>query len=107
LVARKILERWNITVQIASNGTEALQALQNESFDLVLMDLLMPEMDGYETTKKIRKDLKNQTPIIALTASSTSSVRKATQEAGMNGFVSKPFKPKALQDSILSTLKKG
>ncbi|HAA10732.1 MAG TPA: hybrid sensor histidine kinase/response regulator [Cytophagales bacterium] len=104
LVARKILERWNIQVQMASNGSEALELLQTATYNIVLMDLLMPEMDGYETTRKIRQELKNQTPIIALTASSTSSVRKATEEAGMNGFVSKPFKPKALQEAILNQI---
>ena len=102
LVARKILEKWGVQVVLANDGFQAIERIKGEDFDLVLMDLLMPGLDGYQTTEKIRAELgKTDLPIIALTASSTSSVRVATQKAGMNGFVSKPFKPESLQAALL------
>lgn len=107
LVARKILQKWNIDVHLADNGHLAIEKMKSDTFDLVLMDLLMPEMDGYQTTRLIRDELGDKTPIIALTASSTTSVRTASEEAGMNGFISKPFKPEVLQKIILESIQES
>jgi PAS domain S-box-containing protein len=100
-----ILQKANCTFQIVSNGTEALEALRNESFDLVLMDCMMPEMDGYEATRRLRSGeipAATRIPIIALTANAGSEERGRCIECGMNDFVTKPIDRAAL----FSTLKR-
>jgi len=91
-VASEILGRMGISVSIAENGLEAISAVDAGRFDVVLMDLQMPEMDGFEATRKIREkpDYKDL-PIIAMTAAAMSDDREATQAAGMNGHVAKPI----------------
>ncbi|THB63788.1 MAG: sensor histidine kinase, partial [Desulfovibrio sp.] len=101
-VAREWLESSGISVKVASNGKEALQALENETFDAVLMDVQMPEMDGYEATGHIRQqDKYKDLPIIAMTAHALKGDREKCLDAGMNDYVSKPIDPKLLF-SVLS-----
>lgn len=107
LVAKKFLTKWGLTVTIAEDGLIALDKLNSEDFDLVLMDIQMPNMDGYEATKAIRgiekyKDL----PIIALTASINSGVSQKALGAGMNDHVLKPFEPVQLYEKIAFWLRK-
>ena len=84
-------------VRIASNGQAALQALEEADFDVVLMDIQMPVMDGYETTRRIRADRRwKSLPIIAMTAHAMARDRELCEQAGMNGFVTKPFDPARL-----------
>lgn len=84
-------------VRIASNGQAALQALEEADFDVVLMDIQMPVMDGYETTRRIRADRRwKALPIIAMTAHAMARDRELCEQAGMNGFVTKPFDPARL-----------
>jgi len=91
-VAGEILGRMGISVTIAVNGLEAVKAVAQAAFDIVLMDLQMPEMDGFEATRKIREDHDPQDlPIIAMTAAAMSDDRHATEAAGMNGHVAKPI----------------
>ncbi len=90
--ATQLLEGWNIVVDVAENGAIAVEKMRNEPYDLVLMDLQMPVMDGYTATTKIR-EFNNDTPIIALTASATSNVREQVLKAGMQDYVTKPFNP--------------
>ncbi|MFL5753323.1 MAG: response regulator, partial [Bacteroidia bacterium] len=90
----------NISVKSAENGRACLNLLKKESFDLILMDLQMPVMDGYKTTLKIRNSLKLTTPIIALTASSVVQEESKCLAAGMNGLIQKPF----TKDSILQAI---
>ncbi|QNK61043.1 response regulator [Pedobacter sp. PAMC26386] len=108
LVIKKTLEQWGIIPVIAENGFIALQKLKQEDFDVILMDLYMPEMDGYEAAAYIRKldnNTKACTPIIALTANTNEDIAKRVVEAGMNDYLSKPFNPehllKKLRDSLL------
>ena len=77
----------------ATNGLEALAALEQEDFDLVLLDCQMPELDGYETTRRIRKDQRDghQLPIVAVTAHSVTGDRERCLEAGMDDYISKPY----------------
>lgn len=104
LVAQKLLEKAGHTVTIANDGRECLDLLDKESFDLVLMDCHMPIMDGYEATREIRqRGLK--IPIIALTANAQASDRKECIEAGMDEFISKPFKPEELNLKMAGFLK--
>jgi two-component system, sensor histidine kinase len=100
LVAQKTLERWQIKSKIAYSGSEALNKVAQEDFDMVLMDLQMPEMDGYETAKIIRTNNK-QIPIVALTANLVEEVAYEVLNAGMNESISKPFKPTELH-TVLS-----
>jgi|GEM_PF-878794 len=91
-LAIELLRNAHISVQLANNGLEALQLLDKESFDGVLMDLQMPEMDGYTAIKEIRKQEKfNNLPVIAMTANAMVGDREAVLEAGMNDYISKPI----------------
>jgi CheY-like chemotaxis protein len=96
IVASKFLVTWGIEVDIANNGKEALEMIQQKLYDIVLMDVQMPEMDGYEAVLKIRalgKPYFKEVPILALTASAMHGMRDKVQEVGMNDFISKPFIP--------------
>jgi len=109
LVASKILKKWDVDVTIANDGVEAVEHVSKYDFDLVLMDINMPNMDGYEATRNIRKlqdERKNSIPVIALTASAFSCVEEAVIQAGMNDHVGKPFKPDELFQRILRALEK-
>ena len=108
LLAGKALSDWNCEVEVADNGLIALEKMTRADFDLVLMDIQLPEMDGYEATRYIRKTLpppKCHVPIIAVTAHAMRSEAQKCSEAGMNGYISKPFSPKILYEGIMNVLK--
>ncbi|WP_187313954.1 hybrid sensor histidine kinase/response regulator [Hymenobacter puniceus] len=98
LVARKTLEAWNVQVTMAANGRLAVEAAAATSFDAVLMDVQMPEMDGYEASRQLRVHFPDadQFPIIGLTASALPEDRALALEAGMNDTLAKPFDPAVL-----------
>jgi len=103
LVARNFIEKWGAELDIASNGAEALAMVRNKHYDLILMDLQMPEMDGYEATRRIRLlsgERFSRIPIIALTASSIVEVQEQYIRAGMNNYMRKPFVPEELYQLI-------
>jgi CheY-like chemotaxis protein len=89
---RHLLGNRQLHYQLVNNGQEALSALSRQHFDLVLMDLQMPEMDGYTATKKIREELQSNIPIIAMTAHAMSGEREKCLQAGMNEYLSKPIR---------------
>jgi CheY-like chemotaxis protein len=96
LLAVRMLEKQGYAVTLANNGKEALSALEREKFDVVLMDIQMPEMDGFEATAAIRQQEKG-TPghhqiVIAMTAHAIAGDRERCLRAGMDGYVSKPFR---------------
>jgi PAS domain S-box-containing protein len=96
-VARELLSQAGVTVTIANNGLEAVETLDNETFDAVLMDMQMPELDGYEATRLIRKKPEYAgLPIIAMTANVMAGDREKCLEAGMNDHVAKPIDPERL-----------
>lgn len=100
-VVREILEGFGANVEIANSGFEALEKLAVQNPDVVLMDVQMPGMGGYEATQKIRGELhKTELPIIALTAHALAAERQKCAEAGMNDHVTKPIEP----DELLATL---
>jgi len=99
MVAEKMLLNWNAKVEVAENGLHAIKKARDGNFDLILMDLQMPVLDGYSATKHIR-EFNKDVPIIALTASASSDTHEKTIEVGMNGYVSKPFMPDDLYDTI-------
>ncbi len=92
-LAKTLLERLGHRPTLAENGVQAVQATQQASFALILMDLQMPEMDGLEATRRIRAQAgpNQHIPIIAVTANAMQSDRIACQEAGMDDFLAKPF----------------
>ncbi|MEO5333565.1 MAG: response regulator [Magnetococcus sp. YQC-5] len=105
-LAMNILERFGHTVVVADHGVHAWEILQTSVFDLVLMDLQMPEMDGFATTEKMRHPdhahLPNaRVPIIACTAHALESDRLRCMAAGMNGFLRKPYRPEELLEALV------
>ncbi|MDB4289680.1 response regulator [Flavobacteriaceae bacterium] len=106
-LAKSRLNSWNCKIDIADNGKIALEKLENTLYDLILMDIQMPEMDGYEATKRIRK-LKPpicNIPIIAMTADASSNDEEKSLKTGMNDYISKPFNPEILYNKIISNTK--
>jgi len=109
LLAKKVLEDWGWKIDVVENGVEALDKLQAKDFDIILMDIQMPEMDGYETTRKIRDDMpapKCNVPIMAMTAHVMPNEEEKCYNAGMNGYISKPFDTKVLYEKIASIVHK-
>lgn len=98
-----LLLKWKMSYKIANHGLEALEMLEKEDFDIILMDIRMPEMDGYETTIAIRKLEENANqhiPIVALTASAMSDEVDYAFEIGMNAYLTKPFTPDQLREVL-------
>jgi CheY-like chemotaxis protein len=91
-------------VDTAANGSEALKALAQKRYNLVLMDCRMPVMDGYETTQAIRQGsggvLDPDIPVIAMTANAMAGDRELVLEAGMNDYLAKPINPKTLDETL-------
>lgn len=103
MVARAILERMGHDVACAGSGRDALEILATRTFDVVLMDVQMPEMDGLQTTIAIRereRDSGRHVPIIAMTAYALAGDRDRCLEAGMDGYVSKPVKPEMIREAL-------
>jgi len=111
LVAKRLLEKQNHTVRTASNGREALDMIENEKFDCVLMDLQMPVLDGFEATAAIRNKERasgDHLPIIALTAHAIAGDLDRCLNAGMDGYLTKPIDTKdvfATVERVLEELK--
>ncbi len=99
MVAKKFLSRWDIDIDVAENGREALEKNVYNTYDLILMDLQMPVMDGYDASKELRV-LGVKTPIIALTASVMLDVGDKVYSCGMNDYITKPFDPDDLYNKI-------
>jgi two-component system, sensor histidine kinase and response regulator len=108
-VAKYMLQGFGCTIDIAQNGVEALQAVKQKTYDLVLMDCMMPEMDGYAATAEIRRQQNTgqltHFPIIALTANAIEGDREKCLIAGMDDYLAKPFKAQSLLRVIKSWLK--
>jgi len=99
------LRKFNYEVIAVTNGVDALQRLTEENFDLVLMDLMLPGMNGYEITLEIRKrekeaGIEKEIPIIALTANTLDNDRQKCFEVGMNEYLSKPFTVEELVQKV-------
>jgi two-component system sensor histidine kinase/response regulator len=103
-VARKMLEKFGYYSNTVSNGVEALTALGRIDYDLVLMDVGMPDMDGFAATARIRdpssKVMNHRVPVIAMTAHAMKGDREKCLEAGMDDYISKPVKPQELLDVV-------
>lgn len=109
IIAEKFLTKWGMKVEHAENGLVAIEMLQKDDFDLILMDLEMPVMSGYDATSAIRKmsdSKKRNIPIIALTASAMLDIQKKIYSLGMNDFILKPFVPNELRKKLFVHLEK-
>jgi CheY-like chemotaxis protein/HPt (histidine-containing phosphotransfer) domain-containing protein len=106
-VATAILESLGCRAEVAANGREAISMLELLPFDAVLMDIQMPDMDGYETTAEIRRrkmGAGGPVPIVAMTAQAMKGERERCLRAGMDGYVAKPVKPEEIRAALVSVL---
>jgi len=103
-VAIRLFKKIGYKIEVANNGLEAIKALEQSSYDLVFMDIQMPEMDGIEATRQIIAKWGDARPrIVALTANAMREDKEKCYEAGMDDYLTKPFKPIELEESIEST----
>jgi len=102
IVARKTLAKWNVDLAIANDGVEVVDMFKKGEYDIILMDINMPNMNGYDACKAIRKleQGKDEIPIIALTASAFATIAVEAKKVGMNDHLGKPFDPLELYDKI-------
>ena len=107
LLMKTLLDDFKFGCDIASNGREAIEKLKNNKYDIVLMDLQMPEMNGFEATSYIRNILNSNIPIIALTANVTTADLAKCKAIGMNDYISKPVEEKLLYQKIVNLIKKA
>ena len=103
-IANYILTKQGAIVHTALNGNDAIDILSKNKIDVILMDLQMPGMDGLEAAKYIRNELKNNIPIIALTADIFAGGSNEIAEAGINACIAKPFEPVQLCELILGLI---
>jgi len=110
LVIKKFMTNWNIDYDLAYDGQMALEKAESNCYDLILMDLHMPVMDGFDATLAIRESrnpLNRVVPIYALTASAGVDVTRKIEKYGMNGIISKPFDPKELHGKLVRIVRKN
>ena len=98
---KHLLKNWGFEFDLVFNGVQAVEALKKQNYDLVLMDIQMPEMDGHTATKAIRNELKSNVPIIAMTAHAMAGEREKCINSGMNDYISKPIQEEALYNFIM------
>lgn len=109
-IAKGFLTRWGVTVDVANDGEEAVEKVQSKAYDLMIIDVRMPVMDGYEATSQIRAmddPYFRKMPIIALTASTLLESRTKMEQSGMDEIVSKPFDPEDLFEKVSRLGKKS
>ena len=104
VVAKKFLKSWNMKIDLAENGEVAVEKASSNYYDIILMDLQMPVMDGYEATRAIRA-AKNSVPIVALTASALVRVQEKVLHYGMNDYITKPFDPEELRKKLVKNIR--
>ena len=106
LLMKIILDDFGFERDIAENGKKAIEKLQTKSYDIILMDLQMPEMNGFEATEHIRTKMNSKIPIIALTADVTADDLAHCKAIGMNDHIAKPIDEKLLYNKIIELVKK-
>jgi PAS domain S-box-containing protein len=106
-LASTILENKEANISVAVNGKDAIKKIKTQTFDLILMDIQMPEMNGWEATQYIRQEMNITTPIIALTANAIKGEKEKCLNLGMNDYLSKPFEEEELIESCSNWILKG
>ena len=104
LFLKYLLEKYKPAVFFADDGLQAIELLKNNKYDLILMDIQMPKLDGFDTLSKIKKDFKAVPPVIAMTAYVSEQDIKKCREAGFDDYIAKPIDESALIEKILSFL---
>jgi PAS domain S-box-containing protein len=107
ILAVAMLEKWGAKVMIANNGQEAVDVLEIQTFDIILMDIQMPVMDGMTASRLMRDKLQITTPILALSANVIKGIVERCEEAGMQGYISKPFDADELVQKIIYHVSKN
>jgi PAS domain S-box-containing protein len=107
LLMRTLLDDFGFEFDIAGNGKIAIEKLKNQSYDIILMDLQMPELNGFEATEYIRNKMNSKIPIIALTADVTTVDLAKCKSVGMDDYISKPVDERLLYDKIVGLVKKS
>jgi CheY-like chemotaxis protein len=100
---------WNVELDVASSGEEALTKIQSKTYDLIMMDIQMPGMDGYETTQRIRSLLDKyfqEVPILAVSASTPNGQNEKYKHLGMNGYILKPINPEKMYNKLAKIARK-
>ena len=105
-LAMRILNKLGYNPELANNGREAVEMIKSRNFQVVLMDVLMPEMDGLEATRYIRANFSHQPIIVAMTANALPEDRETCFQAGMNEYISKPINIETLVDILHQSSKK-
>jgi CheY-like chemotaxis protein/HPt (histidine-containing phosphotransfer) domain-containing protein len=105
LVVKYTLQKLGVSIDVAIDGIEAIEKINMNKYDLILMDIQLPEMNGYDVTSYIRNQMKNSIPIIAMTALAINGEEEKCFESGMNGYVSKPFTVESLYNAISKVYK--
>ncbi|EMP05840.1 response regulator receiver domain protein [Leptospira interrogans serovar Pyrogenes str. 200701872] len=101
-IALRLLTKLGYNADSALNGLEGIEKLKTKNYDLIFMDIQMPEIDGYETTFQIRKDFGKSKPVIvAMTANAMEGDREKCLEAGMNAYISKPIQIQDIESTIV------
>jgi CheY-like chemotaxis protein len=98
---KHLMKNWAFNFDLVFNGVQAIEALKMQHYDLVLMDIQMPEMDGYSATAHIRSTLKSKIPIIAMTAHALAGEKEKCLKAGMDNYLSKPINEELLYQMIM------
>jgi CheY-like chemotaxis protein len=104
-VAKSIFKNIGYEIEIAKNGAEAVELMEKQKFDVLFMDLLMPEMDGYQAAEEIRA-AGHTLPIVAMSADETDETRKAAFEAGMNDYLMKPTRVESIKHLLIKLFSK-
>ena len=107
MVTERMLNKLGYRTDVVANGIEVLQALERHTYDVILMDVLMPEMDGLEATKAIRRRWPDGPKIIAMTASALEGDREKCMRAGMDCYLSKPARIEDLKSALVYVAKNG
>ncbi len=100
-----VLEREGFTSETAENGSDAIVLMQNNIYDMVIVDIHLPYHSGLELVQYLRSDLKLQTPVLIVTAFSDPQIRRRASELGIDGYIIKPFSPADLISTIRTILK--
>ncbi|NLA48858.1 MAG: response regulator [Bacteroidales bacterium] len=100
-----VLEREGFTSETAENGSDAIVLIQNNIYDMVIVDIHLPYHSGLELVQYLRSDLKLQTPVLIVTAFSDPQIRRRASELGIDGYIIKPFSPADLISTIRTILK--
>jgi len=110
-LTKEMMELMGCVVDVAEDGADALDKYSNNNYDVIMMDVQMPNMDGYEATKKIReienKTERKHTPIIAITASALQGDEEKCLNAGMDDYISKPIKGENLENKLMKYIGNG